>query len=58
MIVVQGLYGQGKSGEKHLCHLYQVKSGKITMVRGKIAPSYCRLGANVIVHHHENVSFF
>ena len=58
MIVVQGLCGQGKSGERHPCHLYQGKSGKVAMVRGKIALSYCRSGKNVIFHHHESVSFF
>ena len=54
VVVVQGLYGQGKSGEMGLIHLGQGKSGKfresqgtsgkLAMVRGKIAFSCCRSG--------------
>ena len=38
----QGLYGQGKSG-------------KLAVVRGKIAFSFCRSGKSFIFHHQRNM---
>jgi len=55
----QGLYGQGKSGGKGsffaLVRESQGKSGKLAVVRGKIAFSFCRLGKYFIFSHQRNM---